>query len=74
MKQTLSLAAIVAAILIFLFFLSSAKKAPSIPADDIHKGATTNESCAPCHAPDKQAPLKTAHPPKEQCVICHRVK
>jgi len=74
MKHTLSLVAIAAVILLFLFFLSSGKKAPAVPADDVHKVALTNAACVLCHAPGKQAPLKSTHPPKEQCLICHRVK
>jgi len=74
MKQTLPLAVVAAAIVIFLFFLSSSKKPPFLPSDDIHKNATTNESCAPCHAPGKQAALKNTHPPKEQCLICHKLR
>ncbi len=74
MKNTLSLVAIAAAILLFLFFLSSGKKAPVVPADGVHKGALTDAACVLCHAPGKQVPLKSTHPPKEQCLICHRLK
>jgi hypothetical protein len=56
-----------------LVFLSSGKKAPFIPSDDIHRAATTEVACAACHASGKQAPLKASHPPKEQCLICHKV-
>ena len=74
MKNTLSFVALAAAILLFLFFLSSGKKAPFIPADNVHKGANTDAACVLCHAPGKQAPLRSTHPPKEQCLICHTVK
>ncbi len=63
-----------AAILLVLFFLSSGKKAPLIPGDALHQNATTNEACGECHAPGKPAPLKENHPPKEQCLICHKTK
>lgn len=73
-KSTWQLIVAAAVIIVFLVFLSSrGKKAPLIPADGIHKGATTQEACAACHAPGKQAPLKAAHPPKEQCLVCHRI-
>lgn len=72
-KNTLFIAA-AAAILLLLFVLSQGKKAPLIPVDDFHKVITTNEACAECHGPGKRAPLKESHPPKEQCLICHKVK
>jgi len=63
-----------AVIVVVLVLLSSTgKKAPFIPLDNIHNDITTQEACAACHAPDKQAPLKANHPPKEQCLICHKV-
>lgn len=62
-------------IIVVLFFLSSrGKKAPFLPPDNIHNAITTQEVCVACHAPGKQAPLKANHPPKEQCLICHKVK
>ena len=63
-----------AILLLLLFVLSQGKKAPFIPADDLHKIITTNEACAECHAPGKRAPLKQTHPPKEQCLICHKAR
>lgn len=74
MKNTLTFAAFVLAVLLVLFFLSSKRKAPFIPLDDLHKNVTTNAACAECHASGKQAPLKQNHPPKEQCLICHVLK
>jgi len=74
MKNTLTFAAFALAVLLVLFFLSSKRKAPFIPFDDLHKNVTTNAACPECHAPGKQAPLKQNHPPKEQCLICHVLK
>ena len=71
MKNNISLIVAAAVVLLILFFLSSGKKAPLVPADEVHKTSFTNEGCVECHAPGKQAPLKAAHPPKEQCLICH---
>jgi len=75
MKKTWPLilsAAVIIAVLVILS--SSGKKAPPIPPDNIHSTITTQEGCATCHAPGKQAPLKADHPPKEQCLICHRIE
>jgi hypothetical protein len=72
MKNTWPMIAVAAAILLFLFFLSSAgKKPPRIPLDRLHADFKTNEACLLCHAPWKSAPMKANHPPKEQCVVCH---
>jgi hypothetical protein len=72
-KNTLFIVA-AAAVLLVLFFLSSRNKVPFIPADDLHKSVTTNEACEECHALGKRAPLKESHPPKEQCLVCHKAK
>jgi len=74
MKKTWPLLIAAAVIIAVLAILSSSgKKAPSIPPDNIHSTITTQEGCAACHAPGKQWPLKASHPPKEQCLICHKV-
>ena len=65
-------AVVIIAVLVVLS--STGKKAPAIPPDIIHSAITTQEACAGCHALGKQAPLKASHPPKEQCLICHKVK
>jgi hypothetical protein len=74
MKKNAVFLAAAAVILLALFFLSSNKKVPFIPADELHQNVTTNAACGECHAPGKRAPLKAAHPPKEQCLICHKTK
>jgi nitrate reductase cytochrome c-type subunit len=73
MNKSWSLVAAGAAVLLLLFFLSSSGKTPPvIPANANHAELKTNDSCLACHAPGKQAPLKPAHPPKEQCLTCHK--
>lgn len=73
MKSSWSLGIAAAVIILFLVYLSSSgKKPPMIPADAVHAGMVTNESCTPCHGAGKKARLKGTHPPKEQCVICHK--
>jgi hypothetical protein len=73
-KSALTFTVLAALILIFLFYLSSGHKVPAVPQDERHRNATTDVSCLECHAPGKQAPLEAAHPPKEQCLICHKIK
>jgi hypothetical protein len=74
MNKNIIFIAAAAVILIALFVISSGNKVPPIPTDALHKDAATNEACVACHAPGKQSPLKPTHPPKEQCVICHKAK
>ena len=73
MKSTLWLVIVIAGIVAALFFISSGgKKVPAIPGDADHRVITTQEACLTCHAPGKKAPLRENHPPKEQCLICHK--
>ncbi len=73
MKSTWSLLLIAGAIVGVLFFLSTTgKQPPAIPDDAAHRTVAAQEECLRCHAPGMQAPLKAAHPPKEQCLICHK--
>ena len=73
MKNSWSLIAVGAAVVLLLFVLSlSGKKPPFIPEDAVHSNLRTNEACLPCHAQGKSSPLKENHPPKEQCVVCHK--
>jgi hypothetical protein len=75
MKSTWAMMAAAAAIISALVFISSSgKKPPFIPPDAVHRAIAAQEGCVACHAPGKQAPLKADHPPKEQCLICHKAK
>jgi hypothetical protein len=74
MKKNLILLIFILAVLAVLFFLSSRKQAPLIPTDVSHQHIVNNEACIECHGPGKKAPLKSSHPPKEQCLICHKYK
>jgi nitrate reductase cytochrome c-type subunit len=73
MKSAWPLIIAAGGIILLLFFLSSSgKKPPMIPSDSAHRGITTQEGCAACHAAGMSSPLKENHPPKEQCLICHK--
>ena len=72
MKNNIGIVAIALAILLFLFFLSSRQQAPTLPRDETHKQALSNSLCQTCHGPGKRSPLKPSHPPKEQCLLCHK--
>jgi hypothetical protein len=72
MKSTWFFVTVSAFILALLLFLSSRTNVPALPHDALHNEASMNGKCLDCHGPGKQRPLKSTHPPKEQCLICHR--
>ena len=74
MKLNAVFFAAAAAVLLFLVYLSSGNHPPFIPSDDLHKTITADAACTKCHGPGKLSPLKDSHPPKEQCLICHKKK
>ncbi len=77
--------AIMAAVLlaaVLIIVSTSGEKAGMVPADDTHRPFNeamkkssdrieTEKGCTTCH--NQQAhPLPKKHPPKEQCLICHK--
>ncbi len=70
MKKNLTLAAFILSVLAFLFAVSGNRAAP-LPHDAVHGGSLDTASCSACHSPGKQVPRKNAHPPEEQCLVCH---
>jgi cell division protein FtsN len=78
------LAVAVVIIVIVVFIMSAAHKKPKqVPIDDKHhafyqsveKGqdrVEVEKGCVICHNP-QAIPLSKQHPPKEQCLICHRL-
>jgi cytochrome c553 len=74
MKNNIGIIVLALALLAFLFFLSSRKTAPVLPVDEAHQQSLSNSLCLTCHGPGKQSPLKPSHPPKEQCLLCHRTR
>lgn len=61
-------------LIIGLLTLFSGTRAPRLPEDVRHKVITDNTACLECHGPGKEAALKNTHPPKAECLICHKVK
>lgn len=62
------------AMVILAVFIIEDRHAPSIPQDVFHSLVIKNAACMTCHTPGKQAPLKTSHSPKEDCMFCHKAK
>ncbi len=74
MKGTVGFILFLAVVLLILVVISSGNKVPLIPADETHSIVTSDLACAGCHGPGKIASLKPSHPPKEQCLVCHKRK
>jgi len=81
-REWLTIAA-VAVVLAVLIMSTAREKAKRVPADEKHrafyeavaKGRNRIEAergCVTCHSA-QAIPLPEKHPPKEQCLICHKL-
>jgi len=66
---------------IFLFLWSAPPETTvKLPSDKIHSGfyylprEEAESLCGKCHNPEGEAPLSKKHPPKHQCLLCHKKK
>lgn len=73
MKHTFVFIVFVLAVLGFLFLISG-ERAHRIPDDEYHTVFDNNEVCTPCHGPGQPQARKSTHPPKDDCIKCHKVK
>jgi cytochrome c553 len=73
MKNWILFAVFVALILGF-FLAISRDRAAYIPDDDSHRGVTEVSVCRRCHAAGTEQALSAEHPPKDQCLECHKRK
>lgn len=75
--------AVIVALLGALLINTGKTKTKNVPFDDKHsrfydlmqKGGervSVEKECTACHG-SKALPLPQAHPPKEQCLICHKL-
>jgi len=71
MKNTLGFVIFSLAVLGLLFSLS-AEKYPPLPRDEVHATMTDTAVCFACHGPGKNFPQKPSHPPKFECLKCHK--
>ena len=55
-----------------LAFLAADRPTRYVPEDENHPRPLVLSACRDCHAPGKIAPQSAKHPPKEQCMLCHR--
>ena len=57
-----------------LLFTLSDNKSPRIPDDETHTIFQAEAICWECHGPEGEVPRRKGHPPKDQCLECHKVK
>jgi len=75
MKNTFIFLVFVLAVLALLSVISGRRiPPPFMPLDSHHIVLNDQEVCLDCHGSDKEAPLKKTHPPKKECLKCHKVK
>lgn len=73
MKNTLSFVVFVLLVLGLLYAISGTRS-PRIPEDSYHTVIDNDALCMECHSAGGSAPRKETHPPKDQCLECHKVK
>lgn len=73
MKNNIIFAVFVLVVVGLLFALSG-QRAPRLPQDASHAVTSEVRPCLDCHGPAGQFARKATHPPKDQCMECHRVK
>jgi len=83
MKRDLLAIAAAAAVIAVLVMVTVREKTKPVPVDDKHRAfyeamekgvdrTQVERACITCH--NSQAiPLPKKHPPKEQCLICHKL-
>ncbi len=82
-KRDLLAIVAIGVVLVVLIMSTTREKAKPVPFDDKHRAfyeamkkgqdrIETEKGCISCH--NSQAiPLPKKHPPKEQCLICHKL-
>jgi len=82
-KRDLLFTAVIVAVLGTLFMSKDRAKTKNVPYDDSHSRfhdalrtgtdrARVEKECAVCHG-SQSIPLSKTHPPKEQCLLCHKL-
>ncbi len=82
-KRDLFTVAAIAVVLVVLIMSTAREKIKPVPFDDKHRAfykamekgqnrIETEKDCIMCHN-SQGIPLPKKHPPKEQCLICHRL-
>jgi len=72
-KNTAIFLVFVGLVVAFLWSISG-ERSNRIPDNDTHKGLDKPAQCLECHGPDKAMARTAKHPPKDECMLCHKRK
>ncbi|MBI4826531.1 MAG: hypothetical protein HY807_08965 [Nitrospirae bacterium] len=56
------------------FYAISGDRAHQMPPDENHIAVTDVELCKGCHMPEGRTMVSEKHPPKFECLKCHKIK
>ena len=72
---------VICSAVLLVLFRAPRETTPKLPNDPSHRSLLTlndkkeaEGSCGDCHGPDGQAPLRSDHPPKFRCLLCHKAQ
>jgi len=71
MRKNIVFAGVIIFILALLYFLST-EEFVQIPLDKEHINITNEKVCLDCHGEGRKNQLSKEHPPKYQCLKCHK--
>jgi hypothetical protein len=82
-KKDLLFLAMAVIVLSLVFFLSGKETTRKVPRDEAHRAAygvlektgskrEAEKTCEECHN-GRQIPLPKGHPPKNRCLLCHKM-
>lgn len=57
-----------------LFIAISGDRAHQMPSDENHISVTDVELCKACHIQEGMTMVSEKHPPKFECLKCHKIK
>jgi hypothetical protein len=61
-------------IVIGLLSTISGKRAERIPDNEYHINLSDSAYCLTCHGPGQKFARFDTHPPKDDCIACHKIK
>ncbi|OIO67711.1 MAG: hypothetical protein COW19_10470 [Zetaproteobacteria bacterium CG12_big_fil_rev_8_21_14_0_65_55_1124] len=62
---------VVLLVIVLLVLGSSERTTKATPNDDVHRAATSHETCMTCHGKDGVRPQPVGHASSVQCFQCH---
>lgn len=61
-------------VVIGLLTAISGRRSERIPDNETHINLTDVVYCLSCHGPGREYARSESHPPKDECVLCHKTK